>query len=271
MTSKLDFTARLRAGKSVSTPAFNSIQPVKSIAQVFFPIQNITLPYFNDSFDLERGDIVYVEGKLKGLFGRVIDVTYDNDINPYDYKKIIGKADTDICGNFSMTSSYFVTFNPNTLPFERVITWFKSPGDAEDEYIIADDNFNFPFSLEDLKDMEIEYEAAERGREYYLCQKVIYLCMNGSHGCAIVEGGEPYTVVFEYTNGKIHNILCSCFCRYSCKHEFAAMLQLRETLKNIEERYSSEYEKNGYFAAISKPVFIAFTIDWKEHGQLIIK
>ncbi|MBE6921478.1 MAG: hypothetical protein E7468_07985 [Ruminococcaceae bacterium] len=34
--------------------------------------------------------------------------------------------------------------------------------------------------------------------------------------------------------------------------EFAAMLQLRETLKIIEKHYAEEFERTGYVAAINK-------------------
>lgn len=39
---------------------------VKSLVQVHFPSRNMTLSYYNDMFDLHRGDIVYVDGKLEG-------------------------------------------------------------------------------------------------------------------------------------------------------------------------------------------------------------
>ena len=39
--------------------------PVKSLVQVYFPERKQTLTYFNDQFDLKRGDFVFVDGKLK--------------------------------------------------------------------------------------------------------------------------------------------------------------------------------------------------------------
>jgi uncharacterized Zn finger protein len=72
------------------------------------------------------------------------------------------------------------------------------------------------------------------------------------------KGGEAYEVEFEYRNGEISSLVCSCFCSYNCKHEFAAMLQLRETLKLIEQHYAVEYEQSGYFAAVSKGALFTF-------------
>ena len=38
--------------------------PRKSVVQVYFAGRNMTLDYYNDRFDLHRGDIVYVDGIL---------------------------------------------------------------------------------------------------------------------------------------------------------------------------------------------------------------
>ena len=79
---------------------------------------------------------------------------------------------------------------------------------------------------------------AERGQNYYMENRVRYLCLNGTKGYAIVEGTRAYTVEFEYQNGTVRNLLCDCYCSYPCKHEVAAMLQLRETLGLIEKQYA---------------------------------
>ena len=49
--------------------------PVKSVAQIHFPEANRTLSYYNDRFDLRVGDFVYVEGKLEGMRGQVLQVS----------------------------------------------------------------------------------------------------------------------------------------------------------------------------------------------------
>lgn len=50
--------------------------PRKSLVEVFFSGRNMTLTYYNNQFDLHSGDMVYVDGKLEGLLGRVVEVTY---------------------------------------------------------------------------------------------------------------------------------------------------------------------------------------------------
>jgi len=99
---------------------------------------------------------------------------------------------------------------------------------------------------------------------------VVYISIDGTRGYAIVEGSEAYQVEFEYRNGEISQLTCSCFCSYNCKHEFAAMLQLRKALKKIEKNYATEYESTDYFAAIFKGTLFAFAIDGKDTGSFTL-
>ena len=108
------------------------------------------------------------------------------------------------------------------------------------------------------------------GWNYYLENKVRYLCIDGTHGYAIVEGNEAYEVEFEYRNGEISSLVCSCFCSYNCKHEFAAMLQLKETLENIEKNYAEEYENSSYFAAVNKATLFEFAVSNKDSGTFTL-
>lgn len=114
--------------------------------------------------------------------------------------------------------------------------------------------------------MHIGSEIAERGHDYYLQNKVRYLCIDGTRGRAIVEGTKAYVMEFTYEDGKIRNLVCDCFCSYTCKHEFATMLQLKETLQAIKENYSDQM--NGHFAAVSKAAFFNFVVDGKKTGSL---
>ena len=118
--------------------------------------------------------------------------------------------------------------------------------------------------------MKISPEIADRGHDYYTDNRVCYLCLDGNKGYAIVEGGHPYEVEFEFNTGEISNLVCNCFCSYPCKHEFAAMLQLRETLELLENTYAGEYEKSGYFAAINKGTLFSLAIDRKTSGEIVL-
>jgi uncharacterized Zn finger protein len=118
--------------------------------------------------------------------------------------------------------------------------------------------------------MKINSTIAERGQSYYLENRVRYLCLEDNHGIALVEGSESYVIEFEYHNGEISRLVCECPCSYNCKHEVAAMLQLKETLELIDKHYAEEFERTGYFAAITKSTLFSFTVDGKETGHFTL-
>lgn len=240
----------------------------KSLVRIFFAARNMTLTYYNDRFDLRRGDMVYVDGKLEGVRGTVTEVNYNFKIRVSDYKRVIAVVDTVVRGRFFMAGSHFITFDREALPSGKAVTWFKAPAKEDEEFVTGSDNATF--RLDDLGGMKISAAVAERGNDYYLQNRVKYIGVDGTKGYAIVEGGENYEVEFEYRNGEIGGLVCSCFCGSGCKHGFAAMLQLRETLELIKKHYSEEYERNGYFAAIDKRTLFAFAIDGKETGSFIL-
>lgn len=46
--------------------------------------------------------------------------------------------------------------------------------------------------------MKVSTATAERGHEYYIENKVRYICVDGTKGYAIVKGSEAYEAEFEY-------------------------------------------------------------------------
>ena len=241
-----------------------SIVPRKSVVQVKFPGRATSLAYYNDTFDLRVGDFVYVDGKLEGQRGRVVEVSYNFKIKISDYKRVIALVDTEVKGQFYYAGSHFVTFDYSAIPAEKVATWFVPPAKEEDEFVSGSGDDSF--LLADLKGMKISPDVAKRGYDYYTDNRVVYVSLDGSKGYAIVEGSKAYEVEFEYQNGEISHLTCSCFCSCSCKHEFATMLQLKEVLDKIEKDYAAEYERTGYFAAIFKGTLFSFAIDGNETG-----
>ncbi len=238
--------------------------PRRSVVQVRFPGRGMDLAYYNDQFDLKCGDMVYVDGKLEGQLGHVQEVNYNFKIKIADYHRVIAVVDTTVHGQFYMAGSHFVTFDREALPDSKAVTWFMAPR-KEDEFVSGSDDTSF--SLDNLSGMEIRAVIAERGHEYYLQNRVRYISIDGTKGYAIVEGREAYEVEFEYHNGEISRLTCSCFCSYHCKHEFAAMLQLREILDWVREHYEEELEETGYFAAVSKETLFTFAIGNRQDGS----
>ena len=242
------------------------IVPVKSLVQVYFPERNQTLTYFNDQFNLKCGDFVFVDGKLEGIRGIVREVNKNFKIKVADYKKVISVADTSVSGQMHMAGSHFVSFDTSVLPYEKIRTWYLPPVKDEDEYETGNDDT--VIVLEKLGDMKVSQAVWERGREYYIDNHVRYICVNASHGIAIVEGEHAYEVEFDFADGEIRNFICSCPCGYTCKHEVAAMMQLKETLELIDRHYADLH--NGYFAAIVKFDLFQFAIDSHETGDFTL-
>ncbi len=230
-----------------------SAEARKSVVEVYFPSKNMHFTYYNDMFDLKKGDLVYVDGKLEGHMGYVMDVSYSFKIKIADYEKVISVADTKVKGDLFSAGSHMISFGENVIPAYKVRSWFIPPQN-EDEYATGNDESS-SFSLDDLSGMNVKKEVAERGHDYYINDRIPYICIDGSRGFAIVSGSENYEVEFnfDYDARKISNIKCSCFCGGACKHEVAAMLLLGELLELICEKYENEF--TGYFAAIGKDVF----------------
>ena len=271
MAFKIGFAAEHHENKSVAA-AYTVPQPAavprRSVVQVYFAGRNMTLAYYNDRFDLHRGDIVYVDGKLEGMRGRVTEVNYNFKIKVSDYKRVIAVADTTVHGQLFMAGSHFVIFDREALPSSKVVTWYKAPAKEDDVFISASDDTTF--CSNDFKGMNVTAAIAERGNEYYMNNRVRYISIDGTKGYAIVEGSNAYEVEFEYRGGEVRGLTCSCFCSGNCKHEFAAMLQLRETLELIEMNYGDEYDRTGYFAAVNKGTLFAFAIEGKDNGGFIL-
>ncbi len=270
MTYKIGFLAEQpeEQTETTYTAKEQKVVPRKSVVQVYFPARGMTLAYFNDQFDLHRDDLVFVEGKLEGLRGRVVEVNYNFKIKLSDYKRVIAVADTDVRGELFMAGSHFVTFDAQVLSNEKVRSWYLPPQKEEDEFVSGNDDT--VFQLNDLSGMKVSSAIADRGYDYYLENKVVYLSVDGHKGYAVVMGTSPYEVEFTHKDGEISGLVCSCFCSYTCKHEVAAMLQLREILDNIEKNYKTAYEQTGYFAAISKTALFSFVIDRKKTGSICL-
>ena len=74
-------------------------------------------------------------------------------------------ADTHISGELHMAGSYLVSFDPQTIPYEKIITWFKAPDKEDDVYVSGSDDHSF--RLDDLSGMKVTSAIAERGHDYY--------------------------------------------------------------------------------------------------------
>ena len=149
---------------------------------------------------------------------------------------------------------------------KKIRTLYLPPVKPEDEFETGNDDT--VITLDKLGDMKVSQAVWERGREYYMDNHVRYICVNTGRGRAIVEGEHAYEVEFDFADGEIRNLICSCPYGYTCKHEVAAMMQLRETLELIEKHYADLC--HVYFAAIAKGELFRFAIDGRERGDFTL-
>lgn len=269
MAFRIGFTAESdRRSAEICVDPPKQVTPRKSVVQVFFSANHRTLAYYNDQFDLHCGDLVFVDGKLEGKQGCVTQVSYNFRIRLSNYQRVISVADTTVHGRFYTADSHFITFDRNALPAQKAATWFLPPRKPEDEFASGADDTVFP--LGDLRAMKVSAAVAERGHDYYCRNKVRYISLDGHRGYAIVEGSRVYEVEFTCRNGEISRLTCSCFCGDGCKHEFAAMLQLKDILEQIEKKYHTDYEGSDYFAAVCKGTLFEYAVDGKDSGTLIL-
>lgn len=243
--------------------------PRKCLAEIRFPGVYKPYTYYNELFDLKVGDRVFVDGKLEGTMGVVVNVSYNFKIKLSDYKKVVGRVDTNVKGEFHFAESHFVTFNPVALPYSKAETWFRYLGINDDEDYVSNTD-GTTFSLETLEGLVFNQTDLEEGGEIYMENGVEYIELNGTKGKAIVVGSKPYLVEFTYKNGEISELYCECYHVTPCKHCFATLMQLRDIVKFIEENYNEQYEKTNYFAAILKNKFFNLAIDSNKTGSINI-
>ncbi len=268
MKGKIGFMADLLPKKKVPDPKPGQqplSAPKKSLVDVYFPEDGRTLTYYNDQFDLKVGSIVFVDGKLKGQPGCVRRLNYNFKIKPDAYKNVISLADTQVHGKLYIADSHYMTFDPQVLPKEKVSGWFFPP---EEPYLTSVDDTSF--SLDELLNAPFSGEIIEKGNDYFVENRVIYLTLSQGKGYAIVSGTHGYEVEFTCQDRIISHMTCTCPCCFNCKHQFAVLLQLRNTLKTIEKDYEAEYEKSGYFAVMERNTLNSYALTTRDSGSIVL-
>lgn len=236
-----------------------------TLIQVYFVAKDDAFLYLCEDITLYEGDHVYVSGKMKDMLGIVIDVRHQFKVRPSKYERVIAKIDTQLQGEFKIFNRLLLSFDRKSLGKEKISQWFFSP-QGEEPYIST--YRPDPFPLDDLTQFPIEHARLERGLQYYKEQRVVYMCIDDRYGYAIVRGSEHYEVEFEYNNGIIEDISCSCYCDGHCKHEFAVLLELQYMLQIVEREFKNEYSKNRYVAMIDKDVVWQMSVRWTNKGTI---
>lgn len=247
--------------KTENTNGQNTQKIRPSVVRVFFPARNRELSYLNDSFDLKEGDSVFVDGKIAGLRGFVTEINYSFKIKLSEYKKVIGKADTDIHGQFFPNKSYFITFNKDALPYEKAITWFKAADDETDTLTVYSET-DAGIDLEMLDTLHADRASISGAEEILEQDMVAYVELNGNTGKAIVKGhSAAHEIYFRYDDNTVFDLCCDCFGKNLCRHTLAVLWFLKNLLEDIRKDFDEEHKYSEYFAAISQLEFMKIAIN----------
>lgn len=264
MSIKMGFIAPpdLTEGPSRQAPPIPD-PPRPSLVEVYFPEREARYTYYNDRYDLQLGDAVFVEGKLEGVRGRVTGINYAFKIKLSDYKKVIYRAETHFIGTLAIAGSHFITDDPGVLSFSMVQGWLMPPPNSDDVVFGGGDE---PFPLDDLVQSGIPQHIAARGHEYFSHNRVLCIEKIGVHCRALVDGTQPYTVEWDLKNGMVSNLVCDCYCPGRCKHQFAALLQLQESLDAADRMgWSTE----DYLMVVSKSLVYEMAVMGRQSGEIL--
>ena len=230
--------------------------PVKSLVKIRFDSHSMPLAYYNDRFDLQEGDVVYVSGKLAGEPGVVISVTTKFRIHTSDYERVLALLDLTIHGSFTRVRDKMVSFDEIAITPEQFGCWVTPPEDPkkkkdeeedEDEVISGE---GYTIDINNIEACEdITSVIAERAVNYCSEGRVRYLCIQNGVGCAYVEGSKWYRVDFRFSEGMMTDIYCDCPYSELCKHEVAVAITLKMLLKQ------PQFKNAGDFMALDRWLF----------------
>ena len=215
-------------------------EPVRSLVSVRFPDEGRTFSYYNDRFDLEPGDVVFVDGKLAGKIGIVEKVTRKFKINLAEYKRVISVADREIHGTYESIIDRMVSFDADAFSPKQFRSWALPPKNAsipedeegENEVIFGE---GYEIDLSDLESAEdLSDTILERAYEYCNDDNVAYICVRNGIGTAYIEGTSWYEVNFTLEGSVLKEMYCDCPYPGLCKHLAAVAVVLRELNRHRE-------------------------------------
>lgn len=217
--NKIGFSFSTDENKDVITNTYEpeSDIPVRSVATVRFE-DGREYPYYNDKFNLKIGDKVYVDGKLYGKLGVVIDVTTKFKINRSIYKDVIAKLDFNISGNFKKCNDFMLAKGNNIITKEQLLTWFVPPfvpkdeNDKPDEYLYGEG-----YSCE-IGNVNCDRQSLDDAIEILEDSELKVILVNDGVGTAVVKTQHTHIVEFKIDNNILSDIYCDCVSPNFCKH-----------------------------------------------------
>ncbi len=212
----------------------------KNLVQVEFQ-DGLKLVYFSDLAEINVGDVVTVDGKMKGQVAEVTKVLSSFKKPKFDMQWITGVIDNDVTGKYFVSKEDVVSFETR-LSAEKFMNIYAGTKYVANDPVGEDD---IELDLNDLEKSELfeDQGVKERGYEMYKNGYVCFISLKNGTGKAIVRSSNAhdwYEVDYRYYNGKITYLACDCPYFEGCKHGYAVLLKLRELLKKICKEYGTQ-------------------------------
>lgn len=229
---------KVKENKDITAPTVIDEKPIRSVVTVHF-VNGREYPYYNDMFDLKVGDVVYVDGKLKGISGRVTEITTKFKVSLDFYKRVIAKLNLEFHGEFKNKSRFMVCENPNAFTIEQVKQWYFPPREEKEEFFVGDGytvNLDNMTACEDFDDIEFSdaVDIVDDG-------EVKFITVKNGKGYAIIKRNKPHLVEFEYKKGVVSNLLCDCIKPGLCDHSLAVCVAMDILIKNGLDKENPEF------------------------------
>ena len=248
------------SNKTTAVVETRSHEPVRSLVSVRFINDGRTFTYYNDRFDLQLGDTVFVDGKLAGKIGVVEKVTRKFKINLADYKRVISVADKEIHGTYERIMDKMVSFDMDAFSPEQFRTWVihpktndKSDENVEDEVILGE---GYELDLSEIeKSDDVNYAILQRAAEYCGNGNVAYIAVRDGIGTAFIDGTTWCEVNFALEGNMLKEMYCDCPYPGLCKHLVAVALTLRELGKkdnfNLEKDFVA-FDEGRFWTMVAR-------------------
>ncbi len=227
--------------------------PRRSLALIRFPEIQRAYSYYNDRFDLQPGDVVFVTGRLAGTQGVVESVNYKFKINLADYEKVVGAATVELHGEYQQVADKMLSYDVGAVSPDEFRSWVKAPVTEDDEekpeFVQGE---GYRFELEHFADDdEVDPVILRRAVDYCNDGLVRYLSVRNGIGTAFVEGSKWYEVNFRYQDGVVSDLYCECPYHALCKHNLAVLITLRGLLKKTETAEFTTIDKGCFMRLLS--------------------
>lgn len=181
-----------------------------SVVLVYFPDVERSYPYLNDGFDLQIHDQVYVDGKLAGKLGRVIEQSFNFDIDLTKFRKVISANRFSLHNEFTQLKYHYYSNDVTALPYKDVYFSYFPPIESQIQIEAS------PVMLSDLdiQDFQTLNQKQQNNWYYENQEQIVYIYKDKQQVHAIVQKEQSHDYVklqFVLDQQQLSYWVCSGF------------------------------------------------------------